>query len=134
MSYSLNRVTLVGNLGGDPEQKFTGAGMSVATFNLATTDSKKNDDGTYENFTEWHRIAAFGKFSEWLVSNLRKGMRVYVEGRLKTRAYDSNGQRHYFTEVIASSCIPMSETSGTANAKESTAPAEASIPEDDLPF
>lgn len=99
---SVNKVILIGNLGQDPEVRFTGSGQSVATLNLATTDFWVDKSGQKGERTEWHRVVVWGKQAEVCKNYLSKGRSVYVEGRLQTRKWtDKNGNDKYTTEVVA---------------------------------
>ena len=100
MAFSLNRVMLIGNLGQDAEHRFTTNNTEVTSFSLATTHSYKGRDGNWVNETTWHNIVLFG-VSDYLKSNLKKGRKFYVEGRLSKRDYENkDGQKVYVTEVI----------------------------------
>jgi single-strand DNA-binding protein len=102
MASSVNKVILVGNLGVEPEVRYTGGGQAVANFNIATSESWTNKDGSREERTEWHRIVAWGKLAELCGEFLAKGRKVYVEGRLQTRSYaDKEGVTRYVTEIKA---------------------------------
>jgi single-strand DNA-binding protein len=99
---SVNKVILVGNLGRDPETRYTTGGEAVANISVATTDSWKDKSGEKQERTEWHRVAFFGKLAEIAGEYLKKGSQVYVEGRLQTRKWqDKDGQDKYTTEIIA---------------------------------
>lgn len=100
---SVNKVVLVGNLGRDPEMRYTQNGGAVANFSIATTESWKNKQtGEYENKSEWHNIVVFGKFGEMVGQYLKKGAKVYVEGKLQTNKWQGqDGQDRYKTEIIA---------------------------------
>lgn len=95
----LNKVTLIGNVGKEPEVRVSAAGLNVCSFSLATTEYWYKD-GVKEEKTEWHRLVAFGKTAETLGKWLTKGKQIYVEGKLSTRSYESNGEKRYITEVI----------------------------------
>ncbi len=98
---SVNKVILIGNLGADPELRYTPSGSAVATFNMATTERWKNKDGQPQEQTEWHRIVLWNRPAEVAKEYLRKGSSVYVEGRLQTRNYeDKDGIKRYVTEVV----------------------------------
>lgn len=99
---SVNKVILIGRLGSDPELKYTTNNMAVASLNLATSESRTNKEGKREEKTEWHRVIVWGKQAENCKKYLAKGRQVYIEGRLQTRSWDKNGQKHSTTEVIAS--------------------------------
>jgi len=99
---SVNKVILVGNLGGDPEVKYTPSGSAVANFNIATNESWTNKDGKKDERTEWHRIVVWNKLAELCGEYLAKGRTVYVEGRLQTREWnDKDGNKRYTTEIVA---------------------------------
>ena len=101
---SLNRVTLIGHLGRDPEMRSTGTGIQVANFSIATTDKWTDKDGQKQERTEWHNIVLWKKLAELSSKYLSKGSPVYIEGRLQTRSWDDkDGNKRYQTEVIASS-------------------------------
>ena len=99
---SINKVILIGNLGRDPELRYTQSGQAVANFSLATTDRFSNREGERQERTEWHRVTVWGKTAENCAQYLNKGRSVYVEGRLQTREWeDKEGQKRRTTEVIA---------------------------------
>ena len=97
MGRSVNKVIMVGNLGRDAETKFTSAGTEVTTFSIATSWRKKGADGQYVEETDWHNMVLWD--SEKVAAYLLKGKQVYVEGRLKTRTYEKDGEKRYSTEV-----------------------------------
>jgi single-strand DNA-binding protein len=101
MAGSVNKVVLIGNLGADPEVRYTPGGQAVANFNIATSESWLNKQGNREERTEWHRIVAWGKLAELCGQYLNKGRKVYVEGRLQTRSFDKDGVTRYITEIKA---------------------------------
>ena len=98
---SVNKVILIGNLGKDPEVRYTASGEAMCNFSLATTDSwKDKSSGEKKELTEWHRISFFGKLAEIAGQYLKKGSQVYVEGSLRTRKWtDKEGQERYTTEI-----------------------------------
>ncbi len=99
---SLNRVTVMGNLGQDPELRYTQSQTPVCTFSVATTDYRTGQDGQKIEQTEWHRIVVWGKMGENCSKYLAKGRSVLVEGKLQTRNWeDKQGQKRYVTEVVA---------------------------------
>jgi single-strand DNA-binding protein len=117
----VNKVILLGNLGRDPEVKMTQGGQQVATFSIATSDSWTKD-GQRQERTEWHTIVAWGKLAELAGKYLKKGRKVYVEGKLQTRSWDGkDGTKKYATEVIASSLTFVDSSRGDAPA---SAPAQ----------
>ncbi len=98
----INKAIIIGNLGADPEIRYTQSGSPVATFNVATTERWKDQDGTQKEATEWHRIVAWRRLAEICGEYLHKGSRVYVEGRIQTRKWqDQNGNDRWTTEIIA---------------------------------
>jgi len=94
-------VILVGNLGNDPEVKYTQGGMAITTLSLATTSVRKDRDGNQQEKTEWHRVKLFGKLGEIAGEYLKKGRQVYIEGRLEYGSYDKDGVKHYTTDIVA---------------------------------
>ncbi len=104
MARGVNKVILVGNLGNDPEVRYSPSGSSVVTISLATTDSwQDKQSGERQEKTEWHRVVFFNRLAEVAAEYLRKGAQIYVEGKLQTRKWqDQNGQDRYSTEVVAS--------------------------------
>lgn len=104
MARGINKVILIGNLGQDPEVRFTQGGTAVANINIATSDSwLDRNNGQRQERTEWHRVILFKKTAEIAQQYLKKGSKVYIEGRLQTRKWqDQSGQDRYTTEVVAS--------------------------------
>lgn len=99
---SVNKVILIGNLGRDPELRYTQGGQAVANFTLATTDRFSSKDGERQERTEWHRIVAWARTAELCAQYLSKGRSVYIEGRLQTREWeDREGQKRRTTEIVA---------------------------------
>lgn len=99
---SVNKVILVGNLGRDPELRYTAEGTAMCNLSLATTSQWKDKSGERREETEWHRVNMFGRLAEIAGQYLKKGRSVYIEGRLRTRKYtDSNGVEKYSTEIVA---------------------------------
>jgi len=96
----VNKVILVGHLGGDPEMKYGSSGAPFTTFTMATTDTWVKD-GQREERTEWHRIIAFGKLAEICAKWLHKGKQIYLEGRIQTRSWEQDGIKRYTTEIVA---------------------------------
>jgi single-strand DNA-binding protein len=98
---SLNKVMLIGNLGKDPEVRYTTSGAAVASFSLATSERFKNRSGEWEERTEWHNVTLWGRQAEVAGEYLSKGKTVYIEGRLQTRKWqDRDGRDRYTTEVV----------------------------------
>ena len=148
MARGLNKAMLIGNLGGDPEIRHTPSGATVANFTLATSSSW-NKEGLREEKTDWHRIVAWDKLAEICQQYLKKGSKVYIEGRIETRSWDdaASGQKRYMTEIIADQMIMLDGAPG--GARRAVAPqrsaqeggvngGEYEFPEtdydDDLPF
>ncbi len=107
MAKSVNKVILLGNLGKDPELKTTPSGMAIATFSLATSSSVKDKDGNWQDRTEWHNLKAFQRTAEIAAQYLKKGNKVYVEGRLHSESWDDKetGQKKYKTEIIVNELV-----------------------------
>lgn len=138
---SLNKAMLIGNLGKDPELRYTTSGVAVATFSLATSNSWKDQDGNMQEKTEWHNIVAWSKLAEICGEWLKKGAKVYIEGRIQNRSYDdkNTGQKRYISEVVAENMIMLGGGGGRSASTEASesAPAAsepAGSPDSDLPF
>lgn len=102
MAGGVNKVILIGNLGVDPEVRFTPGGQAVANFRIATNESWTDKNGQKQERTEWHRIVVWGKLAELCGEYLKKGRQAYVEGRLQTREWtDKEGKKNYTTEIVA---------------------------------
>jgi len=108
MARSLNKVMLIGNLGRDPELRSTPSGITVTTFTMATNRRIKDKDGEWQDETQWHNIVAWRHRAEFAATYLKKGSRLYVEGRLTHRSWDDqSGQKKYFTEVVVENLVPL---------------------------
>jgi single-strand DNA-binding protein len=120
MAKSLNKVMLIGNLGKDPELRYTPSGVAVATFTIATNESWKDQDGNLQERTEWHTIVAWRKLAEICAEWLKKGKKIYIEGRIQTRSFDdkNTGAKRYVTEIVADNMIMLD----SRGAQESPAP------------
>jgi single-strand DNA-binding protein len=131
----VNKVILVGNLGKDPEIRHLEGGASVAKFPLATTESYKDKSGNRTEQTEWHNVVVWRGLADVAEKYLKKGMSVYLEGKLRTRSWDDKeGHKHYITEIVGDTFTILSKkenTSSSGNDDHGT-----SIPKtgDDLPF
>lgn len=102
MARGINKVILVGNLGNDPEMKYTQGGMAVCTLSLATTSVRKDKDGNQQEKTEWHRVKLFGKLGEIAGEYLKKGRQVYIEGSIRYDKFTGqDGVEKYFTDIVA---------------------------------
>jgi single-strand DNA-binding protein len=153
MAKSVNKVILLGNVGKDPEIRATASGMVVANFSIATTDRIKGQDGQFTDKTEWHNLVAFQRTAEIVRDYVKKGHKLYVEGRLQTSSWDdkTTGQKKYKTEIIVSDLSLLSgrgegEGGSGGYSKSSTASfdqrtpssqpdyADQGITDDDIPF
>ena len=135
---SVNKAIIVGNLGRDPEIRYTQNNTPVATFSIATTDQWSDRNGEKQERTEWHRIVAWGRLAEICSQYLQKGKQVYVEGRLQTREWeDKDGNKRYTTEIVAKEMKMLSPKGGGAAGGNQYAdeppPAEPRMG-DDVPF
>ena len=102
MARGINKAILVGNLGNDPETKYTQGGMAITKISLATTSVRKDRDGNNQELTQWHRVTFFGKLGEIAGEYLKKGSQVYVEGRITySETTGDDGQKRYFTDIVA---------------------------------
>ncbi len=128
-SRGVNKVILIGNLGNDPEVRYTAGGGAVANISLATSDSwRDKESGESQERTEWHRVVFFGRLAEIVQEYLRKGSKVYVEGRLQTRKWqDKEGRDRYNTEIIAGQ-MQMLDSKGSAGDFKQAAPARSAAP------
>ena len=125
----VNKVILIGNLGNDPEVRYTPDGTAVANFSIATSDEwKDKQTGEKKERTEWHRIVAWRKLGEICGQYLSKGRQVYVEGRIQTKSWEKDGVTRYTTEIVASD-VRFLGTRDSAN----TARPSAGIQEPDMP-
>ena len=104
---SVNKVILIGNLGKDPEVKFTPQGTPVAKITIATNERFKDKDGQWQDRTEWHNVVLWQRLAEIAGEYLKKGGKVYIEGRLQTRSWDDKqtGQKKYMTEIVANDLV-----------------------------
>ena len=145
---SVNKVILIGNLGRDPELRYTQSGQAVANFTLATTERFSNREGERQERTEWHRIVAWGRTAELCAQYLAKGRSVYIEGRLQTREWeDKEGQKRRTTEITAQTVQFLGGRGGGAGGPSGSEPSGPSFdeggngggsagppPQDDIPF
>ena len=151
MAKSVNKVILIGNLGKDPELKHTGSGTAVATMTLATNERFKDKSGEWQDRTEWHNVVLWQRLAEIAGEYLKKGGKVYIEGRLQTRSWDdkTSGQKKYMTEVVASDLVLLGgrgeggggEASGSrgSNNFDQRTPEPETVPsspisDEDIPF
>ncbi|MBI4428388.1 MAG: single-stranded DNA-binding protein [Ignavibacteriales bacterium] len=136
-SRSVNRATLIGNLGKDPELRYTSSGVAVASFSLATNESWKDPDGNIQERTQWHNIVAWRKLAEICGEFLKKGSKVYVEGRLQYRNYDDkNGVKRYVTEIVIDEMVMLDSKGGAPPSEPASSHIQETSTEksDDLPF
>ena len=144
----INKVILIGNVGNDPDMRYTANGGAVCNLSVATTDSwRDKQSGENQERTEWHRVVMFGKLGEIAGEYLRKGSKVYIEGRLQTRKWQGkDGQDRYTTEIVAND-MQMLDSKGGGSASYDSAPASKPAPQqqpasappvddfdDDIPF
>jgi len=110
MAKSVNKVILVGNLGKDPEVKYTPSGVPVAKFSLATNERYKDKSGEWQDRTEWHNIVAWQRLAEIVGEYVKKGSKVYVEGRLQTSSWEDkqSGEKKYRTEIVVNDLVLLS--------------------------
>jgi single-strand DNA-binding protein len=151
MARGVNKVILVGNLGNDPDTRYTANGAAVANISLATTDSwRDKESGETQERTEWHRIVFFNRLAEIVSEYLKKGSQVYIEGRLQTRKWqDKEGNDRYTTEIVANEmqmlggrgggasagAPPMSESAAPPQQQQAKSAASADdFVDDDIPF
>jgi single-strand DNA-binding protein len=142
---SLNKASLIGNLGADPEIRYTAAGVAVANFPVATNESWTTAEGAKKSATEWHRVVLYKKLAEIAGQYLKKGAQVYIEGRIKTRKWeDKDGGTHYTTEIQGYELKMLGKASDNevpqGKSNEPPAPAVSAVPsgssdlDDDIPF
>jgi len=144
MAFSLNKAQLIGIIGRDAETSFTTSNLSVTKFSVATSHSKKTKDGGWEEVTTWHNVTAFG-LNDFIKDQLKKGKKVYVEGRIDHQSYEKDGQTKYFTSIITdfNGIIPLDrrdDHSGSAASNSGSFSESAPVQDgnansdDDLPF
>jgi single-strand DNA-binding protein len=148
-SKSVNKVILVGNLGNDPDIKFTTSGVPVARFSLATTERFKDDSGKFQEGTEWHSIVAWQKLAEIVGEFLSKGSKVYVEGKLQTSSWEvrQSREKKYRTEIVAKDLVllgshekgngvqpPRSDRTEKSNSASAAGAGAAEELDDSVPF
>jgi len=121
----MNKAMIIGNLGNDPELRQTQNNTPVVTFNVATTEKWKDAEGIQQNHTDWHRVVAWKGLADVCIYYLKKGSKVYIEGKMQTRKWEENGITRYTTELIAKS---MEMLGGKIADKETPAPAPENNP------
>lgn len=124
---SLNKVLLLGNVGKDPEVRYTASGRAVATFSLATSQRWKDQEGNDQEKTEWHRIVAWGRLGEICGEFLSKGKQVYIEGRIQSREWeDQDGNKRVTVEIVANDMILLGNVGASSRSLEEGAKKSAS--------
>ena len=140
---AVNKAIILGNLGRDPEVRYTTDGNAVTTFSVATTETRKDRDGNSQEHTEWHRIVVFGRLAEVCGEYLAKGRSVYVEGSIRTRSWDDReGNKRYTTEIVGRTVQFLSPRGESGRQGGGAPPAEddfsyeegAGMTDDDVPF
>lgn len=133
MSRSLNKVLIIGNLGRDPEMRYTPSGQAVTNFSVATNRTWTDGEGQRRDETEWFNVVAWGRLAEITNQYLAKGRRVFVEGRLQTRSWeDADGQKRYRTEVVAQQLIMLDRAGAAGDTGDTGFDEELGI--DEIPF
>jgi single-strand DNA-binding protein len=133
----VNKVIIVGNLGNDPETRYTPSGDGITNFTVATSESwKDRETNQKQEKTEWHRVVAFKRLAEICGEYLKKGSKVYIEGKLQTRQWDKDGQKHYTTEIVAREMQMLdSKPQGEPRREERQEPSRSEQDfDDDIPF
>jgi single-strand DNA-binding protein len=134
----VNKAILVGNLGADPEIRYTPSGTAVTNFRIATSETRTNKEGVKETTTEWHRIVAFGKLAEICGEYLSKGKQVYIEGRIQTRSWDDrDGNKRQSTEIVAATMQMLGRAGDRGEVPRDTTSTNSggeSPIDDDVPF
>jgi single-strand DNA-binding protein len=134
---SVNRVTLLGRVGQDPVVKSTAGGTLVGNLSLATDDKRKDAQGNWQTSTEWHNLVAFGKTAEVFQQYVRKGAKLYIDGKIQTRQWEKDGQKHYRTEIVVNemSMLDDKPQSGVPAYSPFQQPAPVKeVDDDDIPF
>ncbi len=137
---SVNKVILVGNLGKDPEVRYTPSGVTVANFSLATSDEwKDKESGQKQERTEWHKVVAWRRLGEICGEYLKKGSQVYIEGKIQTKSWDDrDGNKRYTTEIIAQNMVMLGSANRGGRSEAGSGGYEGeeplTVPDDDIPF
>ena len=146
MSRSLNKVMLIGNVGSDPDVRATSSGGQVAKVSLATSRQWKDGSGQQKEKTEWHRLTFFGRLVDVVDQWIKKGDRLYVEGRIEYSETEKDGQKKYWTDIVVNEMVMLGSSPGGGGRggggrggndqddPSSSPPAPISEPDDDLPF
>lgn len=117
MAYSLNRASLIGNLGSDPDLRTTPQGSQVCSFSVATTERYKDKNGEMQDTTDWHRVVLWDKLAEIASQYLKKGSKIYIEGKIKTRSYEKDGITRSITEIVGNNLVMLSSSSKEGGAE-----------------
>jgi single-strand DNA-binding protein len=136
MSKGLNKVMLIGHLGKDPELKYTEKGTAYCTFSVATTESYKDENGNKIDKTEWHNIVVWRKLAEICGQYLKKGSKIYCEGKLQTDSYEKDGVKKYSTRIVMTDMSMLDSKPKNDNVSESVNEkvSKDESDKDDLPF
>jgi single-strand DNA-binding protein len=141
MAKSVNKVILVGNVGQDPEVKYTASGVPVAKVSIATNERFKDKSDQWQDRTEWHSVVAWQRLAEIVGEYVRKGSKLYVEGKLQTSTWEDkqNGQKKYRTEIVAREIVLLGSRDNGHEAREEmtaeeSSPAPVSTDSEDIPF
>jgi single-strand DNA-binding protein len=131
----INKVILVGNLGADPEMRYTANGTAVAKFRIATTERFTDRDGNRQERTEWHRVVAWRKLAEVCGQYLAKGKQVYIEGKIRNDTWEKDGVKQYSYQIVADTIQMLGSPGSRLQEPEPPfGPPEGGAPEDDIPF
>lgn len=137
MKRGINKVIIVGNVGGDPEVKYMPNGNAVVNITVATSETWKDNSGEKQEKTEWHRVVFFNKLAEIVGEYVKKGSKIYLEGRLQTRSWEQDGVKRYTTEIVANE-MQMLDSRGESKAEQQEeqrpAPSNFDTFDDDIPF
>ena len=139
MANGVNKVIIIGNIGQDPETKFLPSGEAVTNFSIATSETwKDKQSGERKERTEWHKVVAFGRLAEIISEYAKRGSKLYIEGSLRTRQWEKDGQKHYTTEIVAKEMQLLDRkepADGNQNPiKKPEAGGFDDFDEDDIPF
>ena len=134
MAGGVNKVILIGNLGADPELRYTASGTAVAKFRIATSETFTDRQGARQERTEWHRITAWGKLAEICGQYLSKGRQVYIEGRIRSDTWEQEGVKRYSYEIVADVMRMLGPGRGERETEAPFEPPEGGVPDDDIPF
>jgi single-strand DNA-binding protein len=142
MGKSVNKVILIGNVGKQPEVRYTQNGTPVASFSLATTESFKGQDGEWQDKTEWHDVVCWRFLAERVEKFVNKGSRLYIEGKLQTRSWEGqDGKKNYRTEVVASDLMMLDNRGGGGGGQSQSSGGgydgafqQGDVSDDDIPF